>query len=239
MAQHISIRVTWSDNKWNGKVCKNPCNNTSCLALKNIQKNKNEEEEEKYANAEIDKIDYELPCLDEGISFMSPTPLTRQTIHPYANGRNDTDNHFRTTTLEYPAYSLTAIPYFWLIKDEIKKKKEIYNVQYDEKNEPELKWKKQPMWVQDARNHRAIFDYFYKDVKKDKSLCLIYAKQVPFTDENKRVIIGIGTVKDIIPAKEHEYYHNSENQRKSRTRILGLGRRSNKKSKQISKPRNS
>lgn len=217
MAQHISIRVTWSDNKWNGKVCKNPCNNTSCLALKNIQKNKNEEEEEKYANAEIDKIDYELPCLDEGISFMSPTPLTRQTIHPYANGRNDTHNHFRPTTLEYPAYSLTAIPYFWLMKDEIKKKKEIYNVQYDEKNEPELKWKKQPMWVQDARNHRAIFDYFYKDVKKDKSLCLIYAKQVPFTDENKRVIIGIGTVKDIIPAKEHEYDHNSENQIRSMT----------------------
>ena len=38
MAQHISIRVPWHDNGWNGTVCKFPGENNACLRLKNIRK---------------------------------------------------------------------------------------------------------------------------------------------------------------------------------------------------------
>ena len=34
--RHISIRVPWHDNGWNGSVCKNQKFNTACLKLKNI-----------------------------------------------------------------------------------------------------------------------------------------------------------------------------------------------------------
>ena len=36
MAQHISVRVPWHDNVWNGTVCHFPGENNACLRLKNI-----------------------------------------------------------------------------------------------------------------------------------------------------------------------------------------------------------
>ena len=60
-------------------------------------------------------------------------------------------------------------------------------------------------WVQEANNHRAIFDYFYKDIIPDESLCIAYAKQVPFVEDSRRVVVGIGHVKRIVPAIEHNH----------------------------------
>lgn len=34
MAQHISVRVPWHDNGWNGTVCQFPGENNACLRLK-------------------------------------------------------------------------------------------------------------------------------------------------------------------------------------------------------------
>ena len=42
MIQHISIRVPWHDNGWNGNVCNCPQTNSSCLRLKNIYENKDD-----------------------------------------------------------------------------------------------------------------------------------------------------------------------------------------------------
>ena len=45
MAQHISVRVPWHDNGWNGTVCQFPGENNACLRLKNIYENRNDAEE--------------------------------------------------------------------------------------------------------------------------------------------------------------------------------------------------
>lgn len=34
--KHISIRVPWHDNKWNGTICQCPKNNPFCMMLHNI-----------------------------------------------------------------------------------------------------------------------------------------------------------------------------------------------------------
>ena len=34
--QHLTIRVPWHDNGWQGTFCKNPCGNTSCTILPRI-----------------------------------------------------------------------------------------------------------------------------------------------------------------------------------------------------------
>lgn len=36
MAQHISVRVPWHDDVWDGTVCQNPGENNACLRLTNI-----------------------------------------------------------------------------------------------------------------------------------------------------------------------------------------------------------
>ncbi len=43
MAQHLSIRIPWKDNGYDGRVCDKPCYNTSCLKLKSISENKDDE----------------------------------------------------------------------------------------------------------------------------------------------------------------------------------------------------
>lgn len=42
----------------------------------------------------------------------------------------------------------------------------------------------------------AIFEYFYGDITENKSLCIAYAKQVPFVEDTRRVVVGIGHVKN-------------------------------------------
>ena len=43
MIQNITVRVPQTDNGWCGKVCNKPCENMSCLRLKNIYENKKDE----------------------------------------------------------------------------------------------------------------------------------------------------------------------------------------------------
>ena len=40
--QHITIRVPWHDNGWQGTFCRNPCNNTSCTILPRIADGRND-----------------------------------------------------------------------------------------------------------------------------------------------------------------------------------------------------
>ena len=40
--KHISIRVPWHDNKWNGTICQCPKNNPFCMMLHNISERKDE-----------------------------------------------------------------------------------------------------------------------------------------------------------------------------------------------------
>ena len=76
-------------------------------------------------------------------------------------------------------------------------------IDYDQNREPDLRFNTN--WVQDASNQRAIFEKFYKKVLPQKSLIITYAKQVPFIEDSKRVVMGIGFVESVIPPPEHNH----------------------------------
>ena len=213
MAQHLSIRVPWHDNGWNGTVCLSPSDNNSCLRLKNIYENKNDKKEESICGKCMKGQEMDLPCINEGAAFMSNTELKRVTLHPYAKLNPSTHGHFKETNIIYPAYSFPTVPYKWMMRNYIQLNSKDYDISYDTEKEPILNW--DTVWVQDASNHRAIFEYFYKEVKPNESLCIAYAKQVPFIEDTRRVIVGIGNVKNIIPAVEHE--HTDEKELRSMT----------------------
>ena len=48
--KHLSIRVPWHDNNWNGSVCCSPAANPFCLTLHNILERKNNLDEDKNAS---------------------------------------------------------------------------------------------------------------------------------------------------------------------------------------------
>ena len=213
MVQHLSVRVPWTDNGFCGNICKNPCANTACLRLKNIAENKNDTKESVVAGLNMADImpKIEAPCISEGGAFMAPFPITRIVEHPYKLTNTATHRHFCPTELVYPPYSLPGRPFGWTMLqkegqpryENVKRLAEKYQIPYQQDYEPNLGFESD--WVQDARNQRAIFNKFYENVVPDQSLVIPYAKQVPFIEDPKRVIIGIGFVKKITPPPEYKH----------------------------------
>lgn len=220
MAQHISVRVPWKDNGYNGLICNKPCNNTACMRLANIAENKKDDLEEKMAGCSMRGHENEIPCLAEGGCFMSPVPFIRKVNHPYKDFYPNTHGHFLETDLEYKAFSFPARPFGWTMrnKDAVFSKNLSFEdwmdrkgIEFNPEFEPEnLKNKN---WVQDARNQRAIFKTFYKDIIENRSLVIAYAKQVPFIEDTKRVIIGIGFITNVV--EPPEYNNTGESQIRS------------------------
>ena len=144
---------------------------------------------------------------------MSPGELVKTIIHPYKKYYSPVHQHFLETEVTYPPYSFVAKPFAWMMKDRIENIYLDYGIAYDSKKEPILGWNTN--WVQEASNHRAIFDYFYGDIFTNESLCIAYAKQVPFVEDSRRVVVAMGHVKNIIPAVEHN--HTNEGTLRSMT----------------------
>lgn len=192
MAQHLSIRVPWHDNGHCGNVCNDPIYNNSCLRLKNISENRDDDFEQAIEGEPMAGHEQKLPCISEGGSFMSSVSHVRTTVHPYKKSNKETHGHFLETNVEYPPYSFPARPFLWMMKDTNGNYpfSEYFNINFDKKREPILEFFS--MWIQDAENHRLIFKYFYHDVIPHQSLCIAYAKQVPFIEDSRRIVMGLG-----------------------------------------------
>lgn len=211
--QHLSVRVPWKDNGYTGKVCNKPCNNTACLRLKNIAENKNDEDELLLAGQSIKGNEARLPCVDEGACFMSSETFSITTNHPYKNleKTKETHSHFLDTELVFPPFAFPCRPFGWLMlrksgesgNANIIQLIERYGIDYRESREPELPF--DTIWVQDSHNQRAVFKTFYEDVIPNKSLIIPYAKQVPFIEDPRRVVMGIGLVDSITEPPEYRH----------------------------------
>ena len=215
MAQHLSVRVPWKDNGYYGLVCDKPCFNNACLRLKNVASKRDDAREEELSGCPIKGHEEEIPCLSEGGCFMSEDSYTRVEVHPYKDKNPRTHGHFRETELHYMPFSLPGRPFGWTMlhkgsnKDmNIENLVERYGIDYDPDREPILSF--ETNWVQDAENQRAIFETFYEDVKVNESLVIPYAKQVPFIDDGKRVVIGIGYVTSITAPPDHNCTEDGE-----------------------------
>jgi hypothetical protein len=42
---HLTVRVAWHNNLWNGSVCQGPMKNSFCLALDRVRAARNDEKE--------------------------------------------------------------------------------------------------------------------------------------------------------------------------------------------------
>lgn len=203
MAQHISVRVPWHDHGWDGTVCQNPDLNNSCLRLKNIYENRNDAQECAICGQCMEHNEEKVHCISEGSAFMCPTDLVRTTVHPYKKNNPGTHGHFLETEIVYPSYSFPARPFAWMMKEGADQRSENYGIEFNAAIEPLLNF--ETTWIQEASNHRAVFDYFYGDIVPEQSICVAYAKQVPFVEDSRRVIIGMGHVTGIVPAVEHKH----------------------------------
>jgi len=217
-AKNLAIRVPWQDNGWSGHLCTNPQKNTSCLHLKRIAEEKDVVFECTQSGKVISKLTEEeiekLPCLQENSAFLSNDEYIFYPNYPYKKYKGLTHvNSPRTPVLIKP-YSLISRPFRWLMT----KLSPAQNIisGYCRKDEDDFKAihknnSNYPIgitWINEPKNQKAVIEYYYDGVS-DKSLLVPYLKNVPFTDNGKRIALGVGYVKKIY---DNQHYNSSDSE---------------------------
>jgi len=182
MAQHLSIRVPWHDNGWNGHVCNNPKCNQACRVLKNIaaaRSDQNRKQCNQYASDKVLTNDvFVPPCFTESGMFMSEHRTADIRKHPYVFDINY--KHVQPTKVVSVPYSFLATPYKWTLRDDSRESpNERFYTQFDESIEKKVGSNN---WVSNGINQKNIFEYFYENVVPNESVIVAYAKAVPFID---------------------------------------------------------
>lgn len=206
--KHLSIRVPWHDNAWNGSICNNPKANSACLVLKNCALNRNDEQEQTLAGTllnDLEENQYPV-CIGERATFMAPFAIHKTLRHPYIESSPSTHGHLKPTRVQFPAFSAAAVPYHWMLKENAKEKTSLYDLAYEEQREPQLDWAANgnDNWVQEIQNQKALLNCFFEHLKEETSLVFFYAKQVPFVENSGRVLVGVGKINKVIASEAYE-----------------------------------
>lgn len=205
--RHLSIRVPWHDTAWDGRVCAAPRLNGTCLRLKGIGQNRDDDAEEAVAGMSLDVIPLDRwpCCIGERMSFMAPFDVLQRKVHPYAWDKEGPHAHFAETTLRHPPYSAAAVPFSWMLSESAEQLAAEHDLDVRLEREPNLKFKTQ--WLQERSNQMALLDCFADHVKPEQSLVFFYAKHVPLVEDTggRRVIVGVGRVLHVGPCREYEY----------------------------------
>src|SRR5579875_2708052 len=197
--QHVSIRVPWHDTGWEGTICAAPSENASCVVLERIRKERRDAVEDAHRGTDWSEPRSVLPpCVRERVGFMRAREFTTQITHPYADRGSPVHANLKPLTLRFPAYSAPCVPFRWLLRDEAEVIAETEGVDY----RPELEDEADALipfpssWVQHGDNQRALLDGFFKTVQPP-ALTFFYAKRVPLTEEDRRILIGVGRVQHV------------------------------------------
>jgi hypothetical protein len=211
--RHLSIRVPWNDLNWAGTVCLRPSANVDCLILPRIREQRKDDLEASIAGKSwADLAPEQLPpCVSEHGHFMAPYELTKRVVHPYASF-SQAHSHFLPTPLRLPAYSAACIPYRWMLRETAPTIAEELDLNY----QPDLEKRADDLmgfetyWLQDKHNQTAMLDAFFSAVHAEESFCFFYAKRVPFVEDNRRVIVGVGRTRHVALAQEYKYSSEGE-----------------------------
>ena len=203
--RHLTLRVAWHDNAWNGAVCADPRENSFCLALDRIRLERDDDHEQAIAGrlfADLESPDLP-PCRAESGAFMSTKAWTRVIRHPYQEIAKaaTTHGHLRPTPVDVAPFSTFAIPFSWMqrrAQDEIAER---LPDRLPEDQEPPFN----TAWVFGRRRQTALLRQFFSHVKADQSLVFFYTKEgQPISDEISRLVVGVGQITKLAPPFEYE-----------------------------------
>ncbi|MFJ2900355.1 AAA family ATPase [Streptomyces sp. NPDC087218] len=136
------------------------------------------------------------PCVIERGGFMSPTDHTVRRTHPYQWFLKD----LQPADLAVPAFSVHAIPYFWLnrsnMEDVVLKERPVprYSPDAEEHVAQDLGRQWRPSWVMHGDNQQTIMETFFRNVAAEKSLIFFYLKHSPFENQPRRLLVGAACV---------------------------------------------
>lgn len=220
--KHLSARVPWHDNKWNGKSCCNVLDNSFCRILPKIDATKQPDSET--SDKEINE-EFLPPCVSEKGTFLSPHSYAREVPHAWTS-INPLFKHFRPCVYQDKPFSFDAVPFLWMIKENSKsdhphrsQQARIYELDYKPELEAEVDAKlgfDGNHWVQHPHNQKVLLDSFFGCLKKQQSLIFFYCKHTPFSEPNERVIVGVAKVRtDIGEILQYKFDKETDNGHRS------------------------
>lgn len=196
--KHISLRLAWHDDGWNGHVCKNPRANTHCVGQHSypgnlISHNRDLEWEEQtnVAGCHCSTIDGIPPCA------YSINAFGNAAVKGESNPPDFFNDDSKGVQFKIPASTACIWPYEQMYSDDIKASKDSKQT-YDYTKR-----------LNAAKN-------FFKEVTPNESLVFYYSnKSNPFSEEDNRnfVVVGISRIKKI---GEVMYYENVSEENKKK-----------------------
>lgn len=180
--KHISLRLAWHDDGWNGHICKDPKKNTYCVGQHSYpgiliahSRDLDWEEKPQVAGCHCSQIDGIPPC------SYSINAFGKESIKGESNPPDFFKDDSKGITFEIPASTACIWPYEQMYSDDILA-------------DPDSKRK------YNSTKRLAAAKEFFKSVVPDESLVFYYAnKSNPFSEEDNKnfVLIGISRVKKV------------------------------------------
>src|SRR5579871_4394299 len=174
---HLTIRVPWHQNRWNGTICAAPSGNPYCLVLKRIHQERDDAREDGLQGRSWSELGPgELPpCKAESAAFMNDRPWRRTFEHVYQHNKNAaaTHGHLKPTTISIPPYSTFAVPFAWMLASEQRKIDESLS-------EPLVPDEHAPFpsaWVFGRVRQEALSNLFFGKLTPKRSRVFYYTKE--------------------------------------------------------------
>ncbi len=184
---HLTLRVAWHDNKWNGTVCRNPLTNTYCngfnsLLSERIRRRKDENIEDEIANSgkSLSEIDYLPPCFWSANLFGNENIKIRHD-NPAAPNLNPIQDIL-------PPKSILSWP---------------FAVSFTRTEKEQLESGAYPKNLEEVRIPR-----FNSKIHENQSIAFMYAKfSNPITEEDQQyLVVGAGIVDSKENASEIKHF---------------------------------
>ena len=205
MSQHLTARVAWHQERWNGTVCRLASSNSFCLDLDRIREERNDAYEDSiglthFADLPIDQLP---PCRAESGAFMADREIPQVREHPYQEIPKTAGTHgaLRPTVVKVPAFATLVVPFRWMLRQNQDRIDEgLPSPLPPDEGAPFLS-----PWVFSAQRQEALSRHFFEQVTADESLILFYTKSGhPLGDHINRLVVGLGLVKGVGPLLRYD-----------------------------------
>lgn len=184
---HLSVRLAWHDDGWNGRICQAPHLNSSCVVHDHIRAARDDDKEKAAAGQHLAELNWLPPCSRDpgawsprGFRIMHRDPVGREALLPIPE--------------DIPPYTCTPAPYLWMREESVR---EIC----DQENfilEGPRNANKQQGWVTEPTRQRALLKLFWSKVTPGSSLVFYYLRPgVPLDENARRIVVGVGRISEI------------------------------------------
>jgi exodeoxyribonuclease V alpha subunit len=194
---HLSARLAWHDNGWDGCVCQQPHLNSSCIVQENIREERQDDQERAYASVHLSDLPGWLPpcCRDtaayaeRGFRFVHEDPLNRGFLSPFEE--------------DISPYTCLPAPYRWMLEENFRDISEAEGLSIRGPKSVN----KERGWVYEPDRQRALLEHFWNKIKEGEGEALIFYyvnRGNPVDDKAARLVVGVGRLARVGPQRFFE-----------------------------------